>query len=180
MKAHISQWIERCRTALRLQEYPSRSLFSAALVSECSDTWSSYSMEMCACMLCHFSRVWLCATPWTVAHQAPLSMGFSRQEYWSGLPCSPPGDLPDPENEPEFLRIAALVGGFCLFVCLLPLEPPRKPIAWRELPVRDSKTASPAQVPEDDKLCKKMTQSGIYNFFAKLKIEKRKPTGLIA
>ena len=37
------------------------------------------------------SRVWLCATPWTVAHQAPLSMGFSRQEYWSGLPCPPPG-----------------------------------------------------------------------------------------
>ena len=35
-------------------------------------------------------------TPWTVAHQAPLSMGFSRQEYWSGLPFPPPGDLPDP------------------------------------------------------------------------------------
>ena len=106
-------------------------------------------------------------------------MGFSRrQEYWSGLPCSPPGDLPDPGNEPEFLRIVALVGGFVFF--FLPLEPPRKPIAWRELPVRDSKTASPAQVPEDDKLCKKITQSGIYNFFAKLKIEKRKPTGLIA
>jgi len=35
------------------------------------------------------------ATPWTVAHQAPLSMGFSRQKYWSGLPCPPPGDFPD-------------------------------------------------------------------------------------
>ena len=45
--------------------------------------------------LSHFSRVWLFATPWTVAHQAPLSMGFSRQEYWSGLPFLPPGDLPD-------------------------------------------------------------------------------------
>ena len=42
------------------------------------------------------SRVWLFVTPWTVAHQASLSMGFPRQEYWSGLPCPPPGDLPDP------------------------------------------------------------------------------------
>ena len=42
------------------------------------------------------SCVWLFASPWTVAHQAPLSMGFSRQEYWSGLPFPPPRDLPDP------------------------------------------------------------------------------------
>ena len=41
------------------------------------------------------------ATPWTVAPQAPLSMGFSRQEYWSGLPCPPPGDLPNPGIEPR-------------------------------------------------------------------------------
>ena len=40
------------------------------------------------------------ATPWTVARQAPLCMGFSRQEYWSGLPFLPPGDLPDPRIEP--------------------------------------------------------------------------------
>ena len=40
------------------------------------------------------------ATPWTVAHQAPLPMGFSRQEYWRGLPCLPPGDLPNPGIEP--------------------------------------------------------------------------------
>ena len=39
------------------------------------------------------------ACPWTVAHQAPLSRGFSQQEYWSGLPCLPPGDLPDPGIE---------------------------------------------------------------------------------
>ena len=49
-----------------------------------------------ACMLSCFSHVWLFATPWTVARQAPLFMGFSRQEYWSGLPCPSPGDLPDP------------------------------------------------------------------------------------
>ena len=47
------------------------------------------------------SCVQLFATPWTVAHQAPLSMGFSRQEYWSGLPFPFPGDLPDPGIEPR-------------------------------------------------------------------------------
>ena len=47
------------------------------------------------------SRVQLFATPWTVAHQAPLSMGVSRQEYWSGLPCPPPGDLPNLGIEAE-------------------------------------------------------------------------------
>ena len=47
-------------------------------------------------MLSCFSHVWLFATPWTIACQASLSMGFSRQEYWSGLPCPPPGELPYP------------------------------------------------------------------------------------
>ena len=47
------------------------------------------------CVPSHFSRVQLFTTLWTVAHQAPLSMGFSRQEYWNGLPCPPPGDLPN-------------------------------------------------------------------------------------
>ena len=46
------------------------------------------------------SRVWLFATPWTLVHQAPLSMRFPRQEYWNGLPFSSPGDLPDPGMEP--------------------------------------------------------------------------------
>ena len=50
--------------------------------------------------LSHFSCVWLLVSLWTVAHQAPLSMGFSRQEYWRGLPCPPPGDLPHPGIEP--------------------------------------------------------------------------------
>ena len=47
-----------------------------------------------------FSHVQLFVSLWTVARQAPLSMGFPKQEYWSGLPFSPPGDLPDPEIEP--------------------------------------------------------------------------------
>ena len=48
------------------------------------------------------SRVRLFATSWTVAYQAPPSMGFSRQEYWNGLPFPSPGDLPDPGIEPQF------------------------------------------------------------------------------
>ena len=51
-------------------------------------------------MLSRFSHVQLFAMLWTVAHQAPLSMGFSRQEYWSGLLCPAPGDLSDPGIEP--------------------------------------------------------------------------------
>ena len=50
-------------------------------------------------MLCCFSCVQFFATPWTVAHQVLLSMGFSKQEYWSRLPFPPPGDLPDPGTE---------------------------------------------------------------------------------
>ena len=53
------------------------------------------------CVLRHLSCAWLFVTLWTVTHQALLSMGFSRQEYWSGLPCPPPGDLPNPEIEPR-------------------------------------------------------------------------------
>ena len=60
-------------------------------------------------MLSHFSRVRLFASPWTAAHQAPLSMGFSRQEYWSGLPRPPPGDLPDPGFEPHVSCIAGIL-----------------------------------------------------------------------
>ena len=56
--------------------------------------------SMYPCLLSHFSCVWLSATPWTVTGQAPLSMGFSRQEYWSGLSCPPPGDLSDPGIKP--------------------------------------------------------------------------------
>ena len=58
------------------------------------------------------SSVQLFATPWTVAHQAPLSLGFSRQEYWSGLPFPPPGDLPDPGIELMVFMSSALAGRF--------------------------------------------------------------------
>ena len=55
---------------------------------------------MCVCVLRHFSHVQLFTAPWTVAHQAPLSMEFSRQEYWSGLLRPPPGDLPRLPSDP--------------------------------------------------------------------------------
>ena len=76
------------------------------------------------CMPSHFSDAQLFVIQWTIACQAPLSMGFSRQEYWSGLPCSPPGDLPDPGIEPC---------GFFNRSCTgrqgsLPLAPPGKPM----------------------------------------------------
>ena len=57
-------------------------------------------MCMCCAVLSCFSRIWLFAILWNVAHQVPLSMGFSRQEYWSGFPCPPPGHLPNPGIEP--------------------------------------------------------------------------------
>ena len=63
-------------------------------------------------MLNCFTCVYLFATLWAVAHQAPLSMGFSRQEYWSGLPCPPPGELPNAGIEPKSLMSPALAGNF--------------------------------------------------------------------
>ena len=63
-------------------------------------------------MLSGFNHVRLLATLRTAAHQAPLSMGFSRQENWSGLPCPPPGDLPNPGVKPASLTSPALAGGF--------------------------------------------------------------------
>ena len=67
------------------------------------------------------SCVRLFATPWTVAHKAPLSMGFSRQEYWSGLPFPSPGDLPDPgiEHRSPALQADALTS-----------EPPGNAVSW--------------------------------------------------
>ena len=70
------------------------------------------SMKCVCCMLSHISRVQLCVTLWTVARQAPQSMGFSKQENWSGLPFPSPGDLSDSEIEPMSLKSSALVGRF--------------------------------------------------------------------
>ena len=63
-------------------------------------------------MVCRFSQVRLFVTLWTIARQASLSMGFSRQKYWSGLPFPSPGDLPNPGIEPTSLMSPALAGRF--------------------------------------------------------------------
>ena len=67
---------------------------------------------MYVCVLSHFSRVHLFETLWAIDHQAPLSMGFSRHEYWSGLACPPPKDLPSTGIEPGSLMSPALAGEF--------------------------------------------------------------------
>ena len=86
-------------------------------------------MYVCACVL---SRVWLFGTPWTVARQAPLSMGFSRQEYWSQLPFPFPKDHPHPGIKPEFPASPAAAAKSlqsCLTLCN-PIDgsPPGSPI----------------------------------------------------
>ena len=72
------------------------------------------------------SHVQLFATPGTVAHQVPLSMGFSRQEHWRGLPFPPPGDLPDPGIYPASLVSPALAGRF--FIIAPPGNPQHLPL----------------------------------------------------
>ena len=89
-------------------------------------TFPLFTAKDVACLCCHIlkvkvkplSCVQLSVTPWNVAHQAPPSMGFSRQEHWSGLPFPSPGDLPDPGIEP---RCSALQTDALLS------EPPAKP-----------------------------------------------------
>ena len=67
-----------------------------------------FCVSVCVCALSHFSCVQIFVTSCTLARQAPLSMGFSRQEHWSGFLCPPPGDLPDPGIEPMSLMSPAL------------------------------------------------------------------------
>ena len=83
--------------------------------------YSTFGYWMCCmnmCVLSRFTRVPLFVTPYTVTRQAPLSMGHSRQEYWSGLPYSPPGNLLDPRTKPMSLTPPVLAGG------LFPLAQP--------------------------------------------------------
>ena len=90
-----------------------RSLAPPALSGElyhCT-IWEAHNIVY-ACVLSCFSRIPLFSTIWTVAHQAPLSTGFSKQEYWSELPYPSPGDLPNPGIKPTSLTSPALAGGF--------------------------------------------------------------------
>ena len=89
---------------------------------------SGWQISLCAKTL---SCVRFLATPWTVAHQPPLSMRLSQQEYWSGLPFPPPGDLPDPSIKPKPPASPALAGGF------FTTEPPGKlKLVYKEALIR--------------------------------------------
>ena len=83
--------------------------------------WPSLGGHRMLMLVLSLSHVWILASPWTVAYQAPLSVGFPRQEYWSGLPSPSPGDLPDPEVKPT---CPALAGRF------FTTEPPEEPFTW--------------------------------------------------
>ena len=83
---------------------------SGHFLSSLEPHFSNLTVWCHACVLSLFSRVQLFAMPWTIIHQAPLSMGFSRQEDWSGLPFPPPGDLLDPGIKPKSFQL-------CLTLC---------------------------------------------------------------
>ena len=83
----------------------------AAVLPFSQDLQNPAPSHTCACMLIRFSCVRLFATPWTVTHQAPVSMGFSKQEYWSGLPFPLLADLPHPGIEPSLMS-PTLAGRF--------------------------------------------------------------------
>ena len=90
-------------------------------LNSCNNENECVCVCVCVCVsLCMLTCVQLFATPWTVAHQAPLSMEFSRQEYWSGLPFPSLGYLPDLGIKTSLLS-PALLGGF------FPTAPLRKP-----------------------------------------------------
>ena len=88
-------------------------LWPLASTSALSDSKNSTILDVLfSCVLSCFTRAPLFATAWTVGRQAPLSLGFSRQDYWNGLPCPPLGDLPNPAIKPASLMPPALAGGF--------------------------------------------------------------------
>ena len=121
---HIIQWpapiLPPPRTlaeSLRMSLGPTSLPYSFALhilftvcISNCCIR--NYLVIVHACVLSCFSHVLFFATQWAIDPQALLSLGFSRQEYWSGLPCSPSGDLPDSGIEPTSLMSPALAGRF--------------------------------------------------------------------
>ena len=90
--------VTQSRTRLKRLSSSSSSLIYASLMAQLEKNLLAMQEKVKVKSL---SRVQLFATPWTVAYQAPLSMGFSRQQYWSGLPFPSPGDLPDPGIKPR-------------------------------------------------------------------------------
>ena len=104
MKIYVPEnYIEECSSFFIC------SIQKLGIPSNVQKSWSSLQRNvLCCAQSLQLHPSW--GTLWTVAGQAPLSMGFSRQEYWSGLPCPPPGDLPNPGIKPRSLRSPALAG----------------------------------------------------------------------
>ena len=95
-------------------------------------TWCvSVCLRVCMRSQSHSNCIQLFATPCAVARQAALSVEVSRQEYWSGLPCPPPGDLPEPGIEPASLTSPASAGRF--FTTIATWEAPIRPITYKLL-----------------------------------------------
>ena len=116
-KTRVSRTFWRdCTEILDTSVWRCESLLWACVFSFVSVSYTLHAQCVCVCVhartLSHFSHIRLFVTPWTVGQPAPLSMGFSRQEYWSRLPCPPPGDLPNLGIEPMSLMSPALAGRF--------------------------------------------------------------------
>ena len=107
----IRAWVPVSFLSLSLSFFLSLSL-SHFLIDNSRPPGSSPLKDPNICMISHAVMSNSFATLWTEAHQAPLSRGFSRHEYWSGLPYPPPGHLPDPQTEPISLMSPTLAGRF--------------------------------------------------------------------
>ena len=112
-------------TFARRSEYKSFQILDS-FYSACHLSWP----HMHGYMPSRFSHAWLFATLWTITHQAPWPMVFSKQEYWSGVWCPPPGDLPNPGIEPACLMTPALAGRF--FTTSDTWETPWSYINWQQ------------------------------------------------
>ena len=113
----------------KFRAYHRRSLSKEKIPKHSCEIYYSDTISVCVCyVLSRFNCVRLFATPWTVAFHAPLSMNFSMQKYWSGLPCPPPGHPPNLGIKPATLMSPELAVGS------LPLMSPEKPSGyWRTL-----------------------------------------------
>ena len=113
---HLSPTADDCSVppahllSLKSVALPGCSLNASSCVPAVVPHYCTFQGTVSMCVLTRLSRGGRFAVPWTVAHQAPLSMGFSRQESWSGFPCPTPGDLLHPGIEPRSLVSFALAG----------------------------------------------------------------------
>ena len=114
-KTQPSQRLGEGRTYFYLKQVRTRGIFPKTVSPE-QQNWRSFKlsfhMHFPKGLVCMLSHIQLFATPWTISRQAPLSMGFPRQEYWHGFPFPTPEDFPDPEIEPASLMSSALAGRF--------------------------------------------------------------------